>query len=315
MRKGTAMRCKSKARRRVDIAAHLDIVCPAAPKQAAILLNSASVVPAPASKTRPGRVAVKSADRVLDVLELLASTGRPMTHGELARRTGIPKGSLTPLLRNLAQRGYVEQLPEVAQFRLGEAAYALARRGARSRDLVELSEPWLQRLMRSTGESASISVLRDDMAERIASVETRRAVLYSVHVGVLQPLYANSAGKVLLAWMPAAEREAYLRRVKLQPRTDQTIRSVAVLRRQLAQVREQGAAWSFGEFTAGVVGVAVPVLDVHGRAIAALGVALPATRLDDSRQKKLVEALRATAREIGRAIEAAGEPHRKSVHI
>lgn len=263
----------------------------------------------------PARTAVKSADRVLDLLELLAGTGRPMTHGEIARRTGIPKGSLTPLLRNLADRGYVEQLPDQAQFRLGEGAHALARHGAHSRDLVEASEPWLQRLMRSTGESASLSVLREDMAERIASVETRRAVLYSVHVGVLQPLYANSAGKVLLAWMPAAQREAYLRRVKLQPRTDQTIRSVPVLRRQLEEVREKGVAWSFGEFTAGVVGVAVPVLDAHGRAVAALGVALPAERLDESRQKKLVDDLRATAREIARALQPDGASPRKSVHV
>lgn len=248
--------------------------------------------------------AVKSADRVLDVLELLASTGRPMAHGELARRTGIPKSSLTPLLRNLAQRGYVEQSPGTLQFHLGEGAYALARRGARSRDLLRVSEPWLQRLMRGTGESAGLSVLRDDMAERIASAESRKAVLYSVHVGVLQPLYASSAGKVLLAWLPAAEREAYLRRVKFVARTELTIRSAAVLRRQLQQVREEGVAWSFGEFTAGIVGLAVPVLDVHGRVLAAVGLALPANRLDEPRKKRFLEALQGAARGISRVVEA-----------
>jgi DNA-binding IclR family transcriptional regulator len=262
------------------------------------------------------RSAVKSADRVLDVLELLASTGRSMTHGELARRLAIPKSSLTPLLRNLAQRGYVEQLPHTLQFHLGEGTYALARRGARSRELVRLSEPWLHRLMRITGESAGLSVLREDVAERIASAESSKAVLYSMHVGVLQPLYASSAGKVLLAWMPVTEREAYLRRIKLHPRTEQTIRSPAVLRRQLQAVREEGVAWSFGEFTAGIVGIGVPVLDAHGRAMAAVGVALPASRLDDPRKKKLVDALRGTAHEVARAIEAAEEPaQHKSVHI
>jgi DNA-binding IclR family transcriptional regulator len=248
---------------------------------------------------------VKSADRVLDLLELLASTGRPMTHGELSRRTGIPKASLTALLRTLAKRGYVEQSPDTLQFQLGEAAYALARRGARSRDLVRASEPTLQRLMRRSGESAGLSVLRDDMAERIASAETEKAVLYSMHIGVLQPLYASSAGKVLLAWLPPAEREAYLRRVKLLPRTRETIRSPAVLRRQLHAVREEAVAWSFGEFTAGIVGLAVPVLDVHGRAIAAVGFALPASRLDEGRKKTLVAALLAAAREIAAAVQAA----------
>jgi len=262
------------------------------------------------------RSAVKSADRVLDVLELLASTGRPMTHGELARRAAIPKSSLTPLLRNLAQRGYVEQLAHTQEFQLGEGTYALARRGAHSRDLVRVSEPWLQQLMHATGESASVSVLREDMAERIASAESSKAVLYSMHVGVLQPLYATSAGKILLAWMPSAEREAYLQRVKLLPRTEQTIRSPAVLRRQLEAIREEGVAWSIGEFTAGITGLAMPVLDVHGRALAAVGVALPASRLDEPRKTKLLDAVRAAAQEIARAVEAAQRrPAGKSVHV
>ena len=238
-----------------------------------------------------------------------------MTHGEMASRLAIPKSSLTPLLRNLARRGYIEQLPHSLEFRLGEGAYALARRGARSRELVRLSEPWLQRMMRAGGESVGLSVLRGDMAERIASAESSNAVLYSTHVGVLQPLYASSAGKVLLAWMPAAEREAYLRRIKLHPRTEHTIRSTAVLRRQLQAVRQEGVAWSLGEFTAGIVGIGVPVLDAHGRAMAAVSVALPASRLDEARKKKLMDTLRSTAHGIARAVESAEEPPRESVHI
>ncbi|MBL0420580.1 IclR family transcriptional regulator [Ramlibacter sp. AW1] len=246
--------------------------------------------------------AVKSAERVLDLLELLAGTGRAMTHAELARRTGIPKSSLTQLLRTLVQRGYVEQPAQAPQFQLGERTYALARRGAHSRDLVRLCQPWLERLVRTVDESAALAVLRDDMAERIASVETGRAVLYSVHVGVLAPLYASSPGKVLLAWMPPAEREAYLRRVTLRPRTEQTIRSVPVLRRQLQAVREEGVAWSLGEFTAGVTGIAVPVLDVHGRCLAAVGVALPSERLTDARRDGMVRALRQAAQGIADSV-------------
>lgn len=234
-----------------------------------------------------------------------------MAHAEIARRTGIPKSSLTALLHSLTQRGYVEQPAASVQFQLGESTHALARRGAHNRGLLQASAPWLQRLRDGTGESAGLSVLRDDMAERIASSQSPRAVLYSVHVGVMQPLYASSAGKVLLAWMPAADREAYLRRVKLQPRTDQTIRSVTVLRRQLQEIREDGVGWSFSEFTAGIVGLAVPVLDVHGRAVASLGLALPASRLDDQRKKRLVEQLRDTATRIARE----ADPGPESVHI
>jgi DNA-binding IclR family transcriptional regulator len=255
-----------------------------------------------ADLAQPRQGAVKSADRVLDLLELLAGTGRPMGHTELAQRTGIPKGSLTPLLRNLAERGYVERLPETSRFRLGDATYALARRGAHARDLVTASEPWLRRLVVATGESAGLSVLREDVAERVAAAQSRKAVLYSLHVGVLQPLYASSAGKVLLAWMPAPEREQYLDRLRIEARTNETLRSATVLRRQLKAIREDGVAWSLGEFTAGIAGVAAPVLDVHGRAMAAVGVALPLARLDEVRRRTLAHAVREIAKQIAQAV-------------
>ncbi|OVZ60578.1 hypothetical protein CDO44_07555 [Pigmentiphaga sp. NML080357] len=281
----------------------------------AALSSKQRTMAASRAQSAPSRSSVKSADRVLDLLELLASTGRAMTHAEISRRTGIPKSSLTALLHNLVGRGYIEQLQDSQQFQLGEGAYALARRGAHNRDLLRASEPWLQRLTRDTGESAGLSVLRNDMAERIASSQSPKAVLYSVHAGVMQPLYASSAGKVLLAWLPPAEREAYLQRVKLQPRTEQTIRSAAVLRRQLHQIREEGVAWSFSEFTAGIAGLAVPVLDVHGRALAAVGLAMPASRLEDARKQKLVRVLRHAAVEIAAATAQPAPRGAKSVHI
>jgi DNA-binding IclR family transcriptional regulator len=248
---------------------------------------------------------VKSADRVLDLLELLAGTGQAMSHAELSRRTAIPKASLTALLRNLVARGYVEYVESTHDYRLGERTYELARRGTHHRTLVRLSQPWLEALVEATGESAFLTVLRGDVAERIAAVETRRALLYTTHVGVLQPLYATSGGKILLAWLPAAEREAYLREVSLRPRTDKTIRSVSVLRRQLEVARNEGVAWSWGEFTAGLVGVSTPVLDVHGRAIAALVITLPESRFDEERAAGMLQALRSTAAGLANAVAAA----------
>ncbi len=248
---------------------------------------------------------VKSADRVLDLLELLAGAGRAMSHAELSRRTSIPKSSLTSLLRNLAARGYVEQGTGTHDYRLGERAYELARRGAHHRNLVRLSQPWLDRLVQVTGESAVLNVLRDDLSERIAAAATHRAVLYTTHVGVLSPLYASSCGKVLLAWLSPAEREAYLRKVSLKPRTEKTIRSVSVLRRQLQAVRDEGVAWSWGEFTAGLVGMAVPVRDAHGRVMAALGITLPESRFADERKSELLAALQSAAAEMAEAVTAA----------
>ena len=77
-----------------------------------------------------------------------------------------------------------------------------------------------------------------------------------------------------------------------------------MLRRHLRVVRDEGVAWSWGEFTTGLVGVSVPVLGLHGRAIAALGIALPESRFDELRQEAMLQALRSTGAKIADAVAA-----------
>lgn len=243
---------------------------------------------------------IKSADRVLDILELLASTGGHLTHAEIARRTGIPKSSLTGLLRNLLRRGYVDTGEGTSAVRLGDGAFELVRRGDGTRELVRVALPHMEALTRATGESSGLSILNGDTAERVANVESEKARFYAMHVGVRAPLYAHSGGKVFLAWMSAAEREAYLARTPLKPLTGQTILSAAVLRKQLARVRSDGFACSMSEFTPGIVGVAVPVKDVLRKVFCAVGVALPSERFGDGPSRRIVQALALCASAIER---------------
>lgn len=242
------------------------------------------------------RETVKSADRVLDVLELLVDTGRAMTHSEIALRTRIPKSSLTHLLRNLVRRRYLRCVADKRLFELGEAAFDLVCRGERIRMLVAICKPLLERLTNDTGESSALSLLRGDVVERVCSMNSTRAVLYAMHVGVRAPLYPLSTGKVFLAWMAPEQREAYLARMKFEPITPNTVTSAGALRRQLRAVRDEGVAYSTGEFTPGILGMAVPVMDGPGRVVAALGVALPASSVSEFRRLQLCRALRSSAR-------------------
>lgn len=50
---------------------------------------------------------VKSADRVIQMLEAIGSKNNGMTHGELSKVLGIPKGSLSLLLSYLVDRDYI----------------------------------------------------------------------------------------------------------------------------------------------------------------------------------------------------------------
>ncbi len=62
--------------------------------------------PVPAGSAATG--AVKSADRTIELLELLAGYSEPLTLSEIHRELSYPKSSLFVLLRTLVARGWVE---------------------------------------------------------------------------------------------------------------------------------------------------------------------------------------------------------------
>lgn len=234
---------------------------------------------------------MKSADRVLDVLELLAEHGRALSHAELASALEIPKSSLTHLVRNLAARGYL-RLADGRGYALGPAVATLARRAVQSFDLVGIARPIVDRVRDATHETAGLNVLRDDRTECVYSAIGTRPLLYTMRVGDRAPLYATSSGKAMLAHLPEPRREAYLARVRFEAFTPHTIRSAAKLRTQLAAVRAQGFGFVREEFTLGIVGMAAPVLNAAGEPIAAINVATPTVRFDAPAKARTAAALR-----------------------
>src|SRR3546814_10923143 len=72
---------------------------------------------------------VKSADRVLNLLELLAFTPTAQSFTELSQALAIPKSSLFQLLKNLLNRGYVRQAEDTGRYLLGDTVRALVTKG------------------------------------------------------------------------------------------------------------------------------------------------------------------------------------------
>jgi len=241
---------------------------------------------------------VKSADRVFDVLELLARQAQALSHTEIAAALGIPKSSLTQLLRNLCARAYLASAPGANTFAVGPAVFALAQRARRGRDLVALAQPLVEQITRETGESSSLNRLRGEEVERACGADSPQALTYSMKVGSRAPLYAVSSGKAILAFLPPAERDRYLSKLTFARITPRTIGSSRRLTSELRRAAIEGVAYSFEEFTPGIVGVAVPVSDQRRYPIGALNVAIPTVRYGEATRLRVIESLRIAARSL-----------------
>lgn len=254
------------------------------------------------------QAAVKSADRVLDLFELLAHAGREMSHSDISEVLQIPKSSLTQLLRNLIARGYVEVTPNGRGYRLGATLLSLSQSAGHVRGLVAQAEAFLAEITRETGESSALNQLKGDQAEVVATVLGPARLVTHMRLGDLAPLYATSGGKAILAHMPAEFVDEYLGRVQFQPTTPATLRSAKALRKQLGAVRETGFAYSHEEWTPGIVGIGVPVLDGAGLPLGAINVAIPAARFDASIQQKAEQALRRVTDDLRRHLVPRRQP-------
>jgi len=238
-----------------------------------------------------GPAAVKSADRVLDLFEYLASGGREMSHTEIAEALEIPKSSLTQLLKNLVSRGYVEVTANGRSYRLGEMLLSLSKSAGRGRDLVSEAQVFLTELTRDTGESSALNQLKGERAEVVATMLGPHRLVTHMRLGDLAPLYATSGGKAILAHMPEPFVKHYLAQVQFEAATPATLRSAKAVSRQLTAIRETGFAYSHEEWTPGIVGVGVPVLDHAGAPLGAINVAIPAARFDATVQQRSERAL------------------------
>jgi DNA-binding IclR family transcriptional regulator len=245
---------------------------------------------------------VKSADRVLDLLELLAHAGREMSHSDISEALEIPKSSLTQLLKNLQARGYLETTPNGRGYRLGDALLSLSESTGQIRNLASQAEAFLSDLTRETGESSALNQLKGDQAEVVATVLGPARLVTHMRLGDLAPLYATSGGKAILAHMPEAFQKDYFSRVRFEAVTPATLKSVKALRQQLPAVRKSGFASSRQEWTPGIVGIAAPLLDVAGAPLGAINVAIPLARFDAAKENHVKKVLRRSCDELCRLV-------------
>jgi len=124
--------------------------------------------------------------------------------------------------------------------------------------------------------------------------EGSQPLTLSVAPGRELPLYAGASQKALLAFLSNDTVDAVCRgQLKAVGRA--TITRPERLRQHLEEVRRRGWAISFEETDNNMWGIALPIVDGRGLAVAAVGLAGPRNRLDASQVRHQLTALHEAA--------------------
>jgi len=254
------------------------------------------------SESAQPRPLIATIERALSVLDLMATTDQDdLGVTEIARELQLSKAVVHRVLITLVSRDYLQVDANSRRYRLGPMALVLGSAYLSQLDLRTLALPRLQELSDRTGETATFSLRNGWSRMYVDQITPDREIKMSVAIGKAYPLHAGSSSKTFLAFLPAEEQERYLRERELTPMTDTTIIDPDRLRAELKEVRTRGYAISLQERQAGAASIAAPILDRHGRPIAAISVCGPVERFL-KRQDEVPPLLLQVCRELSRLL-------------
>ena len=216
--------------------------------------------------------------RVLRLLRILADHPAGLALTPLCVAMNAPKTSVLSLLRGLTAHGYLQRSNEV--YGLGPESFSLGASLVSARSLDVVVMPFLREAVARCGETALIASIDRAAGQLIYSpiVESTRTIRYAVPAGTTRPLFASSAGRVLLAFQDETWRREYLQSTDLRAMTEHTVTDRKQLARIIEQVRETGVAVTIGEVTPDVAGFSAPIFEPGGRVNSALIIAAPLER-------------------------------------
>jgi len=229
----------------------------------------------------------QSLERGLAILSQFSTDRRLIGVSEVANELGLTRSTAHRYIATLARLGYLRRDPVSRKYILGPRVLDLGFTAINSMELRDVAAPHLRRLCDETGHTVNMAVLDDvDIVyvERLrASRRLQNEIDLDLHVGSRLPAYCTSMGKVLLAFLPDAERDELLSRVTFVRRGPNTLTTRDALLAELRRVRAAGIAVNNEELAYGLRSVAVPVLAAGGEAAAAVNLAAHRTMasLDD----------------------------------
>src|SRR3954471_13651454 len=146
---------------------------------------------------------VASVARAIALLDELGSAPDGLGVNELARRIGVNASTASRLLATLEAGRLGEGAPG-GPSRLGLRLVALADGVLARLDVRDLARPRLRALVAATGETATLSGPGCFEAVRVAFVAAESSVVSVARLGRPSVGHATAAGKVVLAFGPAA---------------------------------------------------------------------------------------------------------------
>ncbi|MBK8157935.1 MAG: IclR family transcriptional regulator [Rhodospirillaceae bacterium] len=249
------------------------------------------------------RYRVQSLGRALDLLELLAKSGRDGGRlTDLAFGLGLSKAATYAILQTFLSRSFISAIGEgpTKRYRLGMSLARLGDQAISNIALADIAMPVLRALTREVGLTSRVAVLDEGYAVVIGRADAPGAIRFDAALGRRELPHSSAVGKSMLAAMPRAQSDAILQKIGLPQRTPHTLTTIAAVNGDLDRTIARGYAIDDEEDTEGVVCIGTCVFDRTGNAIGAISITRLKQQSTELHQDQLAEALVRHANQLSR---------------
>lgn len=248
---------------------------------------------------------VNALARGLELLRCFQPGDTELGNAELARRTGMPKPTVSRLTYTLTKLGYLAFSESRGTYRLAAGVLALGYAMLSNLDVRKVARPYMEALSEAAQASVSIGA-RDRLSMvYIESCRSSANVTLRLDVGSRIPLATSAVGRALLCGLPQGERDYLMDHIRLRDE-DNWPRVKAGIEQALRDYEERGFVLSAGDWQQDVNAVGVPLIGVDRERAMAFNCGAPAFLL--SREKleqqigpRLVQLVRQVEADLGRA--------------
>ncbi|MDB5860158.1 MAG: IclR family transcriptional regulator [Ramlibacter sp.] len=237
---------------------------------------------------------VKSAGRVLQILEYFDEIQRPANVVEISEMLKLPQSSTSALLRSLVAMGYL-YFDRLARTYLPSCRVALLGNWVNSPMFMGgVALRCMEELQQKTGDAVVLAIRNGVWAQYIHVLQATSMARLQVTRGALRPLGASGTGYALLSTLPDAEVRKVAHRINAEARTGAaTAVSTEELLQVIAEARRAGYAFTTDLVTPGgaVLAMPLPVTDSGQALVVGIG---GISEVQKRRRAELVAVMRET---------------------
>lgn len=224
---------------------------------------------------------VKSVMKAFMIMEELDKSGE-LSIRDLSEKINMDKATVHRLINTIKDAGYVDQDPDSKKYSNSLKLLAMGNRVMDKTGIKHICRNYMEELSSKTNETVNLGIRVGNKIFYIDKLESSSTIKVGQSIGTNVPCYCSGLGKVILAFTEKEEVMDILDGVTFEKFTDHSIADRELLMEELMRIKEKGYAVDDEEYVIGLICIGAPILNYHGKPIAAISVSCPKYRYDEN---------------------------------